>query len=171
MGKVEQSVQPEPRAARLLKSKLVGRGPVNRAVRQQNVSRMPMIGRLFPLTENARFLSATEIAIRISARFPSALIDWEMANSRLQSELEKLEEVGTPLPIVRGHKNLFGNVVVIEIRSQLDKSIGIRFWAYLDSAIEIQGLTEATTLDRAMAYKGLVREIAGCLDYECEFTD
>jgi hypothetical protein len=32
----EQSVQPEPRAARFLKSKFVGRGPVNRGVMRQD---------------------------------------------------------------------------------------------------------------------------------------
>jgi anti-sigma-K factor RskA len=36
----EQSVQPEPRAARFLKSTLVGRGPVNRGVRLQRDSTM-----------------------------------------------------------------------------------------------------------------------------------
>ncbi len=33
----EQSVQPEPRAARFLKSQLVGRGPVNRVVLSKNM--------------------------------------------------------------------------------------------------------------------------------------
>jgi hypothetical protein len=33
----QQAVQPEPRAARFLNSTLVGRGPVNRVVRPQEV--------------------------------------------------------------------------------------------------------------------------------------
>ena len=127
-----------------------------------------MIGRLFPHTDDARFLSAAEIAMRISCRFPNAKLDWETANAKLQSELEKLEEMGTPLPIIQGHKNLFGKTTSIEVHSSSNETIGVRFCAYPDSAIEIEGIADQTTLDGAMAVEDLIREIADCLEYDCE---
>ena len=50
--RIEQSVQPEPRAARILKSTLVGRGPVNRDVRRRasthRFQSMPTVLRVCP---------------------------------------------------------------------------------------------------------------------------
>ena len=93
-----------------------------------------MVVNLFPRTDNSPFLGAQEIAFRIQRRFEKCVVDWAIAADELESELEHLIRLGTPQPIIQGHKNLFGKVVSIEVCSTPDLDNGFKFFAYPDSS-------------------------------------
>jgi hypothetical protein len=62
-----------------------------------------MFARLYPKSDDARFLDAQDVARRVSAHFSSSSIDWDEATRLLQEKLERLE--AAPAPIISGHKN------------------------------------------------------------------
>jgi hypothetical protein len=129
-----------------------------------------MLAHLFPLADGDPFLHPREVAKRITASFPNSIVDWDRANRKLQSELVRLVEAGTPEPVISGHKNLFNNTAYIEVGQLNGSGNGLRFFAYLDSPIDVEfiephnGNEEQTVQDRR-----LVAEIAKCLNYDVEF--
>lgn len=129
-----------------------------------------MVVKLFPRTDNSPFLSAHEVARRIQLRYPDSVVDWKSADDKLQSELAHLLRLDAPQPIVQGHKNLFGKVVSIEVHGTLKTNNGFRFYAYPDSALELQSIQTAGNRGSA-EMRTLALEIANCLDYKAEFID
>ena len=127
-----------------------------------------MFAHLFPLTDDDSFLHPKEVAKRITAHFSHSIADWDHANRKLQSELDRLEQAGTPEPVISGHKNLFHNTVYIEVRSSNGSGSGVRFFAYLDSPIDVETI-DAHDGDEAVQEQQLVAEIAKCLKYDVEF--
>lgn len=129
---------------------------------------MTMIARLFPRTDEDSFLHPKEIAGRITAHFPASVADWDQANRRLQSELDRLEDSGAPAPVISGHKNLFNNTVYIEVHRADTPEIGVRFFAYLDSPIDVEA-AQPRNSDQLARERQLVVEIAECLKYDLAF--
>ena len=129
-----------------------------------------MIGRIFPLTDDDPFLSSTEVAERVCAAFPKCFVDNKRAYDLLQVELEKLEARGTPLPILQGHKNLFGKTTSIEVPSPANSNIAVRFMVYPDSPIEVFAIPPEITSDENGVLRILVRKIAEALAYDVEFA-
>ena len=129
-----------------------------------------MVVKLFPRTDNSPFLSAAQVAERIQYRFSDSVVDWKSAAGNLQSELENLVRLGAPPPIIQGHKNLFGNVVSVEVHCGPESSNGFDFTAYPDSTLELRSIRTVCNRDSDEMQK-LALEIANCLDYEAEFID
>lgn len=129
-----------------------------------------MIGRLFPRSDDDPFLSSKEVAERVSTAFPKALVDDNRANELLQAELEKLEARGTPLPILQGHKNLFGKTTSVEVPSPVNNNIAVKFMVYPDSPIEVFAIPSEITSDQNGLSRILVTSIAEVLTYDVEFA-
>ena len=129
-----------------------------------------MICRLFPRSDDDPFLSLREVVGRISAAFPKAIVDDDRATELLQAELERLEARVTPLPIVQGHKNLFGNTTSIEVPCPVNSKISVRFMVYPDSPIEVFAIPSEITTDENGLLRILVTNIAEALAYEVEFA-
>jgi|GEM_PF-6266506 len=127
-----------------------------------------MFAHLFPLSDDDPCLHPSEVAKRITAQFPDSIADWDRANTKLQSELDQLEQAGTPGPVIAGHRNLFNNTVYIEVRLPNRPGRGVWFFAYLDSAIDVETI-EPNDGEGTPQEKQLVAEIAKCLNYIVEF--
>jgi hypothetical protein len=127
-----------------------------------------MQAHLFPFTDEDPFLHPREVARRIGTHFTNAVVDWDSANTKLQAELERLEEAGTPEPILIGHRRLFNNVVYIEVRSYDETESGVRFFAYQNSRIDLEsfGPPNHACVEQE---RRLVSEIAKSLEYDVEF--
>src|SRR3954471_21855132 len=91
-----------------------------------------LAARLFPRTDKDQFVHPKDIADAIGRRFANSRIDWGTPQTVLEAELQKLEAIGAPNPILEGHKNLFGNVLFVEISLANHPTLVIHFWAYPD---------------------------------------
>lgn len=129
-----------------------------------------MIARLFPRTDDDPLLSSAEVSERLSAVFPKCCVDDKRADELLRGELKRLEARGIPLPILQGHKNLFGKTTSIEVPSPANDSIRVQFMVYPDSPIEVFAIPTETTSGNSGLLRVLVGSIAEALAYDIEFT-
>ena len=123
--------------------------------------------RLVPIVEDT-LLTAREIEARLSDSFPQARFDWDKANAKLQSEYEWLLANNVAEPIVRGHQNLFDNVVWVRIPVEGSEPIEfVEFYAYPDSYVRV----EVPSFPVPANFQNALEAIAKALDYCVEYAE